>query len=89
MAKAIPQFVIRLHQALSNGNINEIGTLYERGYTSLSNEFYKAEEWPRAEVIASLVRNGESLLACRLACCLCGNRRGLLDFLSVSKAIAL
>jgi translation initiation factor 3 subunit L len=36
--------------------------LYEKTYPALSNDFYKAEEWPRAEVISSLVRNDEVFL---------------------------
>jgi len=59
---AVKKFIIRLHQTLSSGNVNEVAHLYERGWNSLSNEFYKAEEWPRAEVVASLVRNDEVFL---------------------------
>ena len=56
------QFVIKLNQALSAGNTSEVSQLYDRTWPALSNEFYKAEEWPRAEVLSSLVRNGSSHL---------------------------
>ena len=55
------QFVIRLHQAFGQQNAAEISTLYERTFNSLSTEFYTSTEWPRAEVVSSLVRNGSWL----------------------------
>jgi hypothetical protein len=40
-----------------------VTTLYERTFGQLTNEFFKAEEWPRAEVVAPLVRNGARRLS--------------------------
>ena len=47
---------------MSNGNISETQSLYERTWGQLTAEFYKTEEWPTASVIASLVRSDEVFL---------------------------
>ena len=44
------------------GNVADVANAYERGFTQLSNEHYKTEEWPRAEVIAPLINHDEVFL---------------------------
>ena len=55
---SVKKFIVQLHQGLSSSNASVVGTLYERTFGQLTNEYFKAEEWPTAEVIAPLVHDG-------------------------------
>ncbi|GAA98241.1 uncharacterized protein L969DRAFT_93152 [Mixia osmundae IAM 14324] len=55
----VKKFITRLHGAISNGNIQEMTTAYERTFNYLSNEYYQKEEWPTGAVISSLVKDDQ------------------------------
>lgn len=50
--------LVYFHQTVLDNNLSEITVSYESGRTGLIEKYYAKAEWPEAEVIALLVKNG-------------------------------
>jgi translation initiation factor 3 subunit L len=55
---------VQFHRAVLENNLTEITTAYESGWNKLTEQFYAKTEWPEAEVISPLVKDGERTLEC-------------------------
>ncbi|XP_078692228.1 eukaryotic translation initiation factor 3 subunit L-like [Branchiostoma floridae x Branchiostoma belcheri] len=58
----IKRFIEYFHKCVSDGNVYEIGNIYENSFNKLTERFFKTSSWPEAEYIMPLVKNDNVFL---------------------------
>jgi len=62
MPDVIRSFIVFFRKQVSDGNVNEIHSIYETSFNKLTDRYYMSSPWPPAEAISPLVDGDQQFL---------------------------
>ncbi|KAG0785682.1 hypothetical protein G6F22_007879 [Rhizopus arrhizus] len=55
---SVRNFILQFYRSVMDNNVYELHGIYDNSFNKLTEKYYQKQAWPEAEVIASLVNDG-------------------------------